>query len=197
MIEPEPHGRVRFHAIADEMYGAGYCMPGPMREMRELFKQKADRADPNFESLDGVLPADQATGWLRRWAGNETLSADTLRIFGHDSEGGVAAIWLVRPGLALLDQPIVFFGAAGDCGVIAQDFAGFLCLLADGYGPFEAIMMMGADVPDRPKWRAFAIRHIGPGCISAVEAFNAAQAEFPYFESDIESLIGLSPRKLS
>ncbi|MER5275409.1 hypothetical protein ABT025_06580 [Streptomyces sp. NPDC002809] len=93
----------------------------------------------DFEPYESFLSADETTEWFRAWTGNRELNGDDFRVFGQDGTGGYAAFWLVRPCRELAEQPIVFLGSEGETGVVAQEMGAFLWLLADGFGPWEAV----------------------------------------------------------
>jgi hypothetical protein len=99
----------------------------------------------DFEGFSDFLSAEDTTDWFQAWTGNAEVTGDQFRVFGKDGTGGYAAFWLIRPGSALADQPVVFLGSEGETGVVAQDLSDFLWLLAGGVGPQEAITPYGSD----------------------------------------------------
>jgi hypothetical protein len=112
--------------------------------------------------------------------------SDHFRIFGLEGAGGHVAFWLVRPGAALTDQPVVFLGSEGETVVVARDLSGLLWLLAQGYGPVEAGMPEWRrddwSAVERPGLVEIAEQH-APGERRPVhELLAAAQQEFPNFE---------------
>lgn len=66
-----------------------------------------------FEPFESFLDADETTDWVRAWTGNGELSGDGFRVFGQDGTGGSVAFWLIPPGRALVEQPIIFLGDGG------------------------------------------------------------------------------------
>ncbi|MER6981085.1 SMI1/KNR4 family protein, partial [Streptomyces carpinensis] len=98
----------------------------------------------DFEPYDAFDSAEETTHWLRQWTGNHELDGDAYRVFGQDGTGGLAAVWCARPGRPTAEQPVVFMGSEGECGVVAGNLSDFLWVLADGFGPMEAV-----EYPDR------------------------------------------------
>jgi hypothetical protein len=68
----------------------------------------ADGDGVDFEPYASFNSAEETTQWLRHWTGNHALDGDAYRIFGQDGTGGYAALWCVRPGRPLVEQPVVF-----------------------------------------------------------------------------------------
>lgn len=140
----------------------------------------------DYEPYEAFEPAEETAGWIRAWTGNDDLDGSEFRVFGQDGTGGLAALWLVRPG-PLTAQPVVFFGSEGQAGVVAASLGEFLWLLAGGVGPQEAVEF-GADsgVPYEPL-RAVAEEHSGIPPRTPAEVLAAARAEFPGFAETVES----------
>ncbi|MFI7337206.1 SMI1/KNR4 family protein [Streptomyces sp. NPDC050085] len=146
----------------------------------------------DFEPYEAFLTAEETTDWLRSWTGNSELNGDDFRVFGQDGTGGAVAFWLIRPGQALVEQPVVFLGSEGETGVVARNLGAFLWLLADGFGPWEAAT---SDNPE-PDWtpcpnreltaisEQFAAAHRA----SAVAVIGQAVREFPDFDDAIMAL---------
>ncbi|MFV0129455.1 SMI1/KNR4 family protein [Streptomyces sp. HMX112] len=144
----------------------------------------------DFEPFMAFLSAEETTDWFRAWTGNGELCGDDFRVFGQDGSGGYAALWLVRPGLPLTDQPIVFLGSEGDTGVVARDLGAFLWLLADGFGPWEAATSYEPDWTPRPndELAAIAERFAPEQRQSAATVIEQAAVEFPGFDDTIMGL---------
>lgn len=116
------------------------------------------------------------------------IDAAAYRIFGQDGTGGAAALWCVREGGHLADQPVVFLGSEGETGVVAGNLSDFPWVLADGFGPLEATLFPTRDPRPNTHLTALAHRHAATSRRSAHAVFAAARAEFPTFDEDIERL---------
>lgn len=149
-----------------------------------------DAGEADYEPHSRYMTAEEATGWLRAWTGNEEVAGDEFRVIGEDGTGGYAAFWLVRSGRPVVEQPVVFFGSEGDLGAVAPDLGGFLWVLADGSGPFEAVDERERNRPSRPhaQLTAIAQRFAPGGCRPARAIIDEAQAEFAGFEGYILGL---------
>ena len=147
----------------------------------------------DFEPFKGFLTADETTDWFRAWTGNGELNGDAFRVFGQDGTGGSAAFWLIRPGRALVEQPVVFLGSEGETGVVARNLGAFLWLLADGFGPWEAATSY--DEPE-PGWVPHPNRELAAIAeqfaplhrAAAVVVIEQATREFPDFDDAIMEL---------
>ncbi|CAL9570680.1 hypothetical protein SUDANB174_04788 [Streptomyces sp. enrichment culture] len=146
----------------------------------------------DFEPYESFLTADETTEWFRAWTGNGELNGDDFRVFGQDGTGGNAALWLVREGRELVEQPVVFLGSEGETGVVARDLGAFLWLLADGFGPWEA----ATSYEPEPDWApqanrdlaAIAERFAPDRRASAAAIIAQATREFPDFDDTIMKL---------
>jgi hypothetical protein len=127
--------------------------------------------------------------WFRLWTGNDEADGGALlRVFGVDGCGGFVAFWLARPGKELVDQPVVYLGSEGDTAVIARDLADYLWLLADGFGPAEAVMFPDRPANPNPELRRVA-EHYAPGRETRASAvLAAASEESPEFSRVVEAL---------
>jgi len=146
--------------------------------------------DADYEPHEHFLTAEETTSWIRAWTCNQVLDGGDYRVIGEDGTGGYAAFWLIRPGRSVSEQPVVFFGSEGDLGVVAPDLGGFLWVLADGSGPFEALDERERSRPSRPhaELTAVAERFAAGGRQPARTIIDAAQAEFPGFEDHVIGL---------
>lgn len=148
----------------------------------------------DFEPYESFLAADETTEWLRAWTGNSELNGDDFRVFGQDGTGGYAAFWLVRPGRELVEQPVVFLGSEGETGVVARDLGALLWLLADGFGPWEAVTSYEPE--PEPGWApqanrdlaAIAERFAPDRRASGAAIIAEATQEFPDFDDTIMKL---------
>ncbi|MEV6689682.1 SMI1/KNR4 family protein [Streptomyces sp. NPDC051130] len=142
----------------------------------------------DFEPYAAFDSAEETTDWLRSWTGNPGLDGGAYRVFGQDGTGGPAALWCVRPGRPLVEQPVVFMGSEGACGVVAGSLSDFLWVLADGIGPMEAVEYDDlAGRPD-PVLAELAERHATTPRRPAREIVLGARAEFPAYVRDVEAL---------
>lgn len=148
----------------------------------------ADGEGIDFEPYDAFLAAEGTTDWLRSWTGNKELDAAAYLPFGQDGTGGMAAVWCVRVGRPLADQPIVFLGSEGATGVVAGCLDDFLWVLADGMGPMESVEY--DDHTSRPNapLTALAETHATTPRRPARTIIAEARAEFPSFTEDIDQL---------
>ncbi|NJP68532.1 SMI1/KNR4 family protein [Streptomyces spiramenti] len=142
----------------------------------------------DFEPYSDFLPPDETTDWFRAWTGNAEVTGDAYLVFGQDGTGGHAAIWLVREGRPLTEQPVVFLGSEGELGVLAPDLAGFLWVLADGSGPYEAATDPERGSLPNPELVDLAQDFTSGDRRTAAEVIAAADAEFPTFEDDVLAL---------
>lgn len=144
----------------------------------------------DFEPFPAFLTGENTTDWLRAWTGNPELNGDAFRVFGQDGTGGYAALWLIRPGQPLVDQPIVFLGSEGETGVVSRSLGDFLWLLAGGYGPCEAAISYEPGGVREPN-EAFATiaKQFAPDHEqSATDVIEQARQEFPGFDDIIMDL---------
>ncbi|MFD8688356.1 SMI1/KNR4 family protein [Streptomyces sp. NPDC059651] len=142
----------------------------------------------DFEPYEAFDSAAKTTDWLRHWTGNDELDGSAYRVFGQDGTGGLAALWLARPGLPLTDQPVVFMGSEGENGVVAGSLSDFLWVLADGLGPCEVVVLQDDASHPHAALTELAERHATTPRRPAREIIASAQAEFPTFAEDLEKL---------
>lgn len=166
-----------------------WVFPEALSAVAEVFFDYGE-GDADYEPHKRYMTAAETTSWIRSWTRNEELTGDEFRVMGEDGTGGYAAFWLVRHGRPLVEQPVVFFGSEGDLGAVAPDLSGFLWVLADGSGPFEAVDERERDRPSRPhaELTAIAERFAPRGRRPARSIIEVAQAEFAGFE---EYVLGL------
>lgn len=162
--------------------------PPVLKELHKLEFDYADGDGIDFEPYSEFLSAEENADWIKAWTGNKTLTGAEYRIFGQDGTGGLAAFWLVRDKKPLLEQPIVFFGSEGACGVVASNFSDYLWLLAENMGPCEAIENSHWEASPHSIFMAFATKHAKTPQKTPPEILAAAQKEFPTFEDDIQAL---------
>ncbi|MER6676751.1 SMI1/KNR4 family protein [Streptomyces sp. NPDC000983] len=142
----------------------------------------------DFEPYDAFESAEETADWLRSWTGNQTVDGSAYRVFGQDGTGGLAALWCVRPGRPLVEQPVVFLGSEGARGVVAGSLSDFLWVLADGIGPMEAVEYDDHSGRPHAALTALAERHASTPCRAAEAVVAGARAEFPTYARDIDAL---------
>lgn len=165
------------------------------REFPELLKQLhciefhyADGDGINFEPYDSFYPENDTAEWIKAWTENEELDGSEYLIFGQDGSGGHAAFWCVRETTDLLQQPIVFFGSEGELGIVAQSFYDYLWLLANGFGPYEAVEYPSVERSKNQLFLRFAEKHALSHKSSTSEILAKAASEYPDFIETIDAL---------
>lgn len=145
--------------------------------------------DVDYTPYEGFLTAEETTDWFRAWTGNAELDGDAFRVIGQSGSGGYVAFWRIRPGRPVAEQPVVFCGSEGEMCVLAEDLAGFLWFLADGWGPID-VAYPGHRVPrPSPELAAVAERFAGAGSRRPAAEIQAAAARaFPGFEETVDAL---------
>ncbi|MET8115413.1 SMI1/KNR4 family protein [Streptomyces prasinus] len=172
----------------NELTGDDRRLPPALADVARTGFDYDDGNGIDFEPYSVFCSAEETTGWLRQWTGNPELDGDAYRLFGQDGTGGLAALWYGRPGRPLAEQPVVFMGSEGQCGVVAGNLSDFLWMLADGYGPLEAVLFgVDASRPDAAL-TALAERHATTPRRPAHAILTEARAEFPTFAEDIAAL---------
>jgi len=166
--------------------------PSLMKRLHAIPFEYADGDGIDFYPEADFLSEEETSEWFHPWTGNDQADSSLYLIFGADGTGGMAAFWEVRESEDLLDQPIVFFGSEGEVGVVASNFKGYLRLLANGIGPFEAIAYKGLERPIHPDLERFALEQGVDLEQPAWSVVEAARAEFPSFESDILAICDLN-----
>jgi hypothetical protein len=162
--------------------------PKLLSDLHEIEIEYDEGNGMDFEPYQVFQSAEENASWLQAWTGNKTLTGEEYRVFGQDGTGGFAAFWLVRADKPMLEQPIVFFGSEGDVGVVANDFADYLWVLAGGVGPMEAVERVNPKRPANADFTAFAERHSKDRKKTVSEAISIARKAFPTFEADIRAL---------
>ncbi|WP_031483958.1 hypothetical protein [Streptomyces bicolor] len=142
----------------------------------------------DFEPYDAFDSAEETTDWLRHWTGNHELDGDAYRVFGQDGTGGLAALWRVRQGRPLAEQPVVFLGSEGERGVVAGNLSDFLWVLAGGVGPLEVVDFEQYEGRPNATLTELAERHATTPRRPAREIVTEARSEFPTFSEDLDEL---------
>ena len=166
-------------------------MPAVLAELNRIELDYDDGEGIDFEPYDHFLSPEETADWLQAWTGNPDVTGAEFRVFGQDGTGGYAALWLIRPDAEVSEQPVVFLGSEGETGVVARNLADYLWLVAGGYGPLEAVEYPPSDDTirrDIPAVRALAERAAPGSRTSPLAVLSAAQAEFPDFETWVETL---------
>lgn len=154
------------------------------------YDEKTEEPAPgniDYEPYQEFDSAEETTDWIRAWTGNEELDGAAFRVFGQDGTGGLVASWLVRPGQALAEQPVAFFGSEGEAGIVATSLGEFLWLLAGGVGPQEAVEFGSDSGVPHDELRAVAEKYSGLPPRTPAEVLAKARAEFPGFNQTVES----------
>ncbi|WP_406206740.1 SMI1/KNR4 family protein [Kitasatospora sp. NBC_01560] len=168
--------------------GDDRSFPPALAEVALVEFEYGEDGGVDFEPYDAFDSAEETTDWIRSWTGNHELDGAAYRVFGQDGTGGLAALWLVRPGRPLAEQPVVFLGSEGESGVVAGSLSDFLWVLADGLGPMEAAVHTGWESYPSPALADLAERHAATARRAAEEIIKEAQAEFATFTEDLDAL---------
>lgn len=142
----------------------------------------------DFEIYDRFEASDLTAWWFRLWTGNQEVDGSEFRFFGTTGAGDYAGFWLVRPGAPVIDQPVVYIGSEGECGVIARDLGDLLWLFAADLGPAEAFANSGSAKQPNEAFHTIAERHAPGRRNSPAEIVAAAQAQFPHFSDLIDAM---------
>ncbi|MCI3275418.1 SMI1/KNR4 family protein [Streptomyces cylindrosporus] len=164
------------------------AFPPALAEVARVEFEYEEDGGVDFEPYDAFDSAEETTDWLRNWTGNHELDGAAYRVFGQDGTGGLAALWLARPGLPLAEQPVVFLGSEGERGVVAGNLSDFLWVLADGVGPLEIVEFGQYEGRPNAALAELAERHATTPRRTADEIVTEAQAQFPTFSEDIDAL---------
>lgn len=171
-----------------ETTGFDRTFPAALAAVARVEFDYDDGEGVDFEPYDAFDSAEETTDWLRNWTGNHELDGDAFRVFGQDGTGGLAALWCVRPGRPLVEQPVVFLGSEGERGVVAANLSDFLWVLADGLGPLEVVEFEQYEGRVDPGLTGLAERHATTPRRSTHDIVTTARTEFPDFSQDIDAL---------
>ena len=142
----------------------------------------------DFALYEAFEAPERTAWWFRLWTGNSEVDGSEFRFFGTTGSGDYAGFWLVRPGAAIIDQPVVYVGSEGQRSMIARNLGDLLWLFAAGYGPAEAAEEHDGIVEPNDAFRAIAQRHAPGRELPADQIISAARAEFPQFSDYIDDL---------
>ncbi|MEV0296244.1 hypothetical protein [Nocardia sp. NPDC050710] len=67
--------------------------------------------DCDFEIYEQFEAPDRTAWWYRLWTGNEHADGSEFRFFGTSGAGDYTGFWLVRPAVAIEQQPIIYLGS--------------------------------------------------------------------------------------
>ncbi|QES47938.1 SMI1/KNR4 family protein [Streptomyces venezuelae] len=172
-----------------ETTGEDRRFPPALAEVATVEFVYGDSAEVEGEGVDFMPyaefePAEETTQWVRAWTANHELDGGA----GQDGSGGLAALWMARPGRPLAEQPVVFMGSEGESGLVAANLSDLLWVLADGFGPREAALHPDREPLPDPVLAEIAARHAVTPRRAAREIVLTARAEFPSFEEDLDEL---------
>jgi hypothetical protein len=177
------------------------AFPAALTELAQVQFDFGDDYDVDFDPGDQFEDPAETAAWFREWTGNDAADARPLLVFGRDFSGGLVGFWQEHVGGDITEQPVVFLGSEGQTGVVALNLSGFLWLVADGWGPAEAVFYRENDPPEEdeagasmrfahpnPAVAAIAVRHAVPPRRTAAEVTAAALPASIRFEQMIEAL---------
>ncbi|MGW4476463.1 SMI1/KNR4 family protein [Nonomuraea sp. NPDC004354] len=142
----------------------------------------------DFELYERLEAPERTAWWFRLWTGNDEVDGSEFRFFGTTGAGDYVGFWLVRPAMSITEQPVVYLGSEGECGVIARDLGDLLRLFADGLGPAEAFTDPGRETQPNEAFQAIAERYAPGRRRSAAEIVAGAREEFPGFSEFIDAM---------
>jgi hypothetical protein len=171
-----------------ETTGEDRRLPPALADVAKVEFVYDDGEGVDFEPYGAFDSAEETTDWLRHWTGNRALDGDAYRVFGQDGSGGRAALWCVRPGRPPTEQPVVLLGSEGERGVVAGNLSDFPWVPADGVGPLEVVEFEQYEGRPDPALTELADRHATIPRRTAREIVAEAQAEFPAFSDDLDTL---------
>jgi hypothetical protein len=125
------------------------AFPASLTAVSAVFFDYDDGRSVDYEPHPDFLSAEETGEWLRAWTRNPDVDGAEFRVFGEDGTGGYVALWLVRDGRPLEEQPVVFLGSEGETAHLAADLGSYLWLLAHGLGPCDALDTGVSHDPDR------------------------------------------------
>ncbi|GAA3954307.1 hypothetical protein GCM10023085_41000 [Actinomadura viridis] len=170
------------------------ALPIALAEVLEIgfeweWDEEADEARGcDFQPYERFEAPERTAGWFRLWTGNDEVDGSQFRFFGSTGSGDYVGLWLVRPDAPITEQPVVYLGSEGECGVIARDLGDLLWLFAYGLGPQEAFTDPGHGGQPNEAFQAIAERYAPGRSRSAKEIVAAAQGEFPEFSDLIDDM---------
>lgn len=112
-------------------------VPAPLRAIMDAVYDYDQGRGVDFEPYSQLEPAAETGWWFRLWTGNPEVTGEDLRPFGKDGGGGYVASWMIRDGVDLAGQPVVYIGSEGDVAVLAADAWDAVWFFAHGLGPHD------------------------------------------------------------
>ncbi|PDP87829.1 SMI1/KNR4 family protein [Glycomyces fuscus] len=155
--------------------------------MLEDLRKTTGARDMDFEMYEAFEHPDETAWWYRLWTGNKEVDGSGFRFFGTEASGGYTGLWLVREGRTLTEQPVVFLGSEGERAVMAADVGAFLWLVAQGYGPCEAMGWSDGPCEPDPDALETARRYAPDARRDPEEILGRAREEFPDFHEYIDA----------
>jgi hypothetical protein len=169
------------------------ALPAALAEMAEIgFNNKSENENEacscDFELYEEFETLEETSDWFRMWTGNDEVDGRQFRFFGSTGGGDYVGFWLVRPNVAVTEQPVVYIGSEGELGVAARNLGDLLVLFANGSGPAEAFDDPQRETQQNEAFRVIAKRYAEGRTLSTVEIVRIAQEEFPTFSDSIRAL---------
>ncbi|OQE25279.1 hypothetical protein PENSTE_c006G05762 [Penicillium steckii] len=116
--------------IADDV-----ALPAALAEVAEIgfdfeWDEETDETHGcDFEPYKEFEAPEETAEWFRQWTGND------------EADG----FWIIRPGVDVTTQPVVYIDSDGELGVIARNLDDLLWLFANGSGPAKAFSDPGRE----------------------------------------------------
>ena len=159
----------------------GVSVPALLRELLIFQNKSRDWYSGHFE-------LDSWEFGQSHWFGGDRAAAEQFIVIGHGPDGSLYALWLY-PGRTAENAPVVFLGSEGtDCGLIAENLAGFLSLLAIGSDELGFDISWGEIIEANPpakrreefrEWLSASFGITQPG--KPLEAVMEARSNHPDF----------------
>ncbi|WP_328392638.1 hypothetical protein [Nocardia sp. NBC_00416] len=169
-------------------------LPAALAEVAGLgfeweWDEDADEASGcDFEPYQQFEAPERTARWFRLWTGNDEADGGEFRFFGATGAGDYAGFWLVRPDAPVTEQPVVYIGSEGECGIVAADLGDLLWLFAHDLGPAEAFADPSRATRPNEAFRAVAERYAPGRDRPAADIVAGARAEFPAFPELIAAM---------
>lgn len=125
--------------IADDV-----ALPAALAEVAEIgfdfeWDEETDETNScDFEPYKEFEAPEETAEWFRQWTGNDEADGQQFRFFGSTGAGDYAGFWIIRPGVDVTRQPVVYIDSNGELGVVARNLDDLLWLFANGSSPAKA-----------------------------------------------------------